>query len=216
MGNWINEHLPVAIVGSTPHSDDRMVEHQFVALHCELMCSSNEVNGIVMRERFGDVRPEKKARSTGRKPPTSYIYVRVSEVAVAVAAHFLFTNVRITRIARNRRKEKKKRVCEKLTIWVRPQKVTHCAVVGDLLLSINSANLVIWASARRQSIKGVLDLVDGLQGRTQATVDAKDATIYDSTQGEIVEDFAAPAPYVTASVLALTLVVKAIYLCDLP
>ena len=70
------EHLPVAIVRSAPHSDDCLVEHQFVALHCELMCSGNEVNGIVMRKRFSDVCPKKKARSTRRKSPTSYIYVR--------------------------------------------------------------------------------------------------------------------------------------------
>lgn len=64
--------------------------------------------------------------------------------------------------------------------------------------------------------EGILDLVDRLQDWTQATVDAEDATIYDSTQGEIVEDFATPAPHVATSILALTLVVKAIYLCNLP
>ena len=88
--------------------------------------------------------------------------------------------------------------------------------MGDLLLPINSANLVIWASARSRLIEGILDLVDRLQGRTQPTMDAEDAAIDDSTQGEIVEDFAAPAPYVATSVLALTLVVKTVYLCDLP
>lgn len=86
----------------------------------------------------------------------------------------------------------------------------------DLLLPINSADLVIWASARIQSIEGILDLVDRLQGRTQSTVDAEDAAIHDSTQGEIIEDFAAPAPYVATSILALALVVKTVYLCDLP
>ena len=64
--------------------------------------------------------------------------------------------------------------------------------------------------------KGILNLVDRLQGWTQAAVDAEDATINDSTQGEIVEDFATPAPHVATSVLALALVVKAVYLCDLP
>ena len=63
--------------------------------------------------------------------------------------------------------------------------------MGYFLLSINSANLVIWASARKKvNRKGILDLVDRLQGWTQAAVDAEDATIYDGTQGEIVEDFA--------------------------
>ena len=88
--------------------------------------------------------------------------------------------------------------------------------MGDLLLPINSADLVIWALARRQLIESILDLVDRLQGWTEPTMDAEDAAIYDSTQGEIVEDFAAPTPYITTSVLPLTLVVKTVYLCDLP
>ena len=72
------------------------------------MCSSDEINGVMMRKRFGDVRPKKKARSTGRKPPTSYIYVRKESASeVAIASRFVFTNVRITIIARNSRMEKK-------------------------------------------------------------------------------------------------------------
>jgi len=47
-------------------------------------------------------------------------------------------------------------------------------------------------------------------------VDAKDAPIHDSTQGEIVKDLTAPTPHVAAAILALTLVVKSIHLCDLP
>jgi hypothetical protein len=75
------------------------------------MCSGDEVNSVVMRKRFGDVCPEKIARSTGRKPPTSYIYVRKESMSGAViTAHVLFTNVQITRIARNSRKRKKRKV----------------------------------------------------------------------------------------------------------
>jgi hypothetical protein len=75
------------------------------------MCSSNEVNSVVMRKRFGDVRPEKIARSTGRKPPTSYFYVGKESVSgVTTVAHVLFKNVRITKFARHSRKERKE-VC---------------------------------------------------------------------------------------------------------
>jgi len=66
-----------------------------------------------------------------------------------------------------------------------------------------------------QSVK-VQDLINGLQHRAQATMDAKNAAIYDGAQREIIEDFAAPAPYVATAVLALTLVVKPVYLRDLP
>jgi hypothetical protein len=47
-------------------------------------------------------------------------------------------------------------------------------------------------------------------------MDAKDAAVHDGTQREIIEDFAAPAPDVAAAVLALTFVVKAVHLRDLP
>jgi hypothetical protein len=47
-------------------------------------------------------------------------------------------------------------------------------------------------------------------------MDAKNATIYDGAQREIIEDFATPAPHVATAVLALTFVVKPVYLRDLP
>jgi len=143
----------VAVVGCTPNGYDRLIEHQFVPLHCKLVRSGDEVDGVVMRESLGDVRSKKEACSTGRETPASYI------------------------------------------IWVRPKKVAHCPVVRDLLLPVDSTNLI-----------------DGLQHRTQTAMDAKNTTIYDSTQSEVIEHFATPAPYVAAPILALTLVVKTVHL----
>lgn len=45
---------------------------------------------------------------------------------------------------------------------------------------------------------------------------AEHPPVHHRAQGEIVEDFAAPPPDVTAAVLALTLVVEAVNLGDLP
>jgi hypothetical protein len=51
-----------------------LVKHQFVALHGELVCSSDEVDGIIMRESLGDIRAEKEACSARGKTPTGDIY----------------------------------------------------------------------------------------------------------------------------------------------
>ena len=46
-------------------------------------------------------------------------------------------------------------------------------------------------------------------------MDTEDAAIDDGSECKVVKDFAAPTPDVTAPVLALTLVVKTVYLGDL-
>jgi len=63
----------VTIVWGTPNRHNRLIEHQFVAFHCELVCSRDEVNAIVVHKSLGDVRPEQEARSTGRKTPAGYL-----------------------------------------------------------------------------------------------------------------------------------------------
>jgi hypothetical protein len=67
------KYLPIAIVGGTPNGYNRLIKHQFVAFHCELVCSSDEVDGIIMREGLGDVRSEKEACSARGKTPTGDI-----------------------------------------------------------------------------------------------------------------------------------------------
>lgn len=58
-------------------------------------------------------------------------------------------------------------------------------------------------------------MVNGLQVRTESTVDAEHPPVYDRPQGEVVKDFAAPPPHVGTRVLSLALVVKAVNLSDL-
>jgi len=147
----------ITVVWGTPNRHDRLIKHHLVPLHRQLVGSGDEVDGIIMSERFGDIGSEKEASSTRRKTP-----------------------------ARN-------------IIRIGPEQVAHGSVMRNLLLSIYSPNLI-----------------DSLQHRTQAAVDAKDAAVDDGAQGEIIKDFATPAPYVAAAVLALTLVVKPVHLCDLP
>ena len=55
-----------------------------------------------------------------------------------------------------------------------------------------------------------------MQNRAQTAVDAKDATIHDGTQRQIIKYLTTPAPYVAAPILALTFVVKPVNLGDLP
>jgi hypothetical protein len=75
----------------------------------------------------------------------------------------------------------------------------------------------IWVGDRwRIEKEKSVNLIDGLQNRAQAAVDAENAAVDNGAQREVIEDLAAPAPYVAATVLALTLVVKPIHLGDLP
>ena len=59
-------------------------------------------------------------------------------------------------------------------------------------------------------------LIDAVEVGTQTTMDAKDASVNNRSEGEVVEDFTTPPPDISSAVFALTLVVKAVYLCDLP
>jgi hypothetical protein len=47
-------------------------------------------------------------------------------------------------------------------------------------------------------------------------VDAKNATVHDGTQRQIIKDLATPAPHVATAILALTFVVKPVNLGNLP
>lgn len=46
---------PVTIIGCTPDSDNRSIEHHFVTFHGQLMCSGNQIYGIVVDELFRDI-----------------------------------------------------------------------------------------------------------------------------------------------------------------
>lgn len=46
---------PVTVIGSTPNCDNCLIKHELESIHGELMCSSNEVDGIVICKGFCDV-----------------------------------------------------------------------------------------------------------------------------------------------------------------
>ena len=60
------------------------------------------------------------------------------------------------------------------------------------------------------------DLVEGVDLRTEASVDTEYFVVNYRSQSKVVEDSRAVAPHVHRSVLAQALVVKAIDLSDLP
>ena len=81
---------------------------------------------------------------------------------------------------------------------VGPHQIAHRAVVRHLLLAVDGA-----------------DLVERVDGRAQAPVDAEDAVVDDGRQAQEVEDLRAVLPDVHGTVLSQALVVEAVDLRDL-
>ena len=48
-------NAPVAVVGRTPDGDDRLVEHELVALHRELVRTRDEIDSVPVREHLHDI-----------------------------------------------------------------------------------------------------------------------------------------------------------------
>ena len=78
---------PVAVIGRGPHGDDRVVEHELVALHRELVRARNEVDRVVVREYLRDVRAEEEACSARRQAPAGDICANVRPPSVSPGAH---------------------------------------------------------------------------------------------------------------------------------
>ena len=78
---------------------------------------------------------------------------------------------------------------------VGPDQVTEGALVRDLLVPLNQP-----------------DLVEGPDVRREPAVDTEDLAVYESRDGEEVEDFATIFPDVAIAVLGLTLVVETVNL----
>jgi len=64
-----NISTSVAIVRRAPDGDDRALEHELVALHRELVCTRDEVDAVVARERLRDVSAEQEAGAPRRQAP---------------------------------------------------------------------------------------------------------------------------------------------------
>lgn len=81
---------------------------------------------------------------------------------------------------------------------VGPHEVAECSLRGDFLASVNGS-----------------DLIQGANVRGQAAMNAKNDAVYEGGDGEIIKDLTAVLPGVGSSILSLTLIVKAVDLCDL-
>lgn len=65
---------PVAVIWRAPDGDNRLVEHELVALHRELVRARNEVDRVVVREYLRYIRAEEEARAARRQAPAGDIY----------------------------------------------------------------------------------------------------------------------------------------------
>ena len=61
---------PVTIVWRTPYCDNCSIEHHFVTFHGQLMCSGNQIYGVIMDELFGDVSAEEISGTSRRYAPS--------------------------------------------------------------------------------------------------------------------------------------------------
>lgn len=64
--------VPIAIVGSTPHCNNEVVEHVLVALHCELVCPGKKLDVVITCKRPNSISTKEETSSSRRKAPTTY------------------------------------------------------------------------------------------------------------------------------------------------
>ena len=104
-------------------------------------------------------------------------------------------------------------------IWVRPEKIAHWAVMGDLLLPVDGSYLQTDESNHywrgRAPPDNTAYLVDTVEIRTQTTMNAKHASIHNSTQREVIKDLTAISPHIRRAILPLAFVIEPIHLRNL-
>jgi hypothetical protein len=87
--------------------------------------------------------------------------------------------------------------------------------VRNLLLAVDSADLEGWSADVPRIVEETY-LIDLCQVWTESTMHAEHAAVHERAKCEVVEHLAAPTPDVRRAVLSYALVVKAVYLSDLP
>lgn len=83
-------------------------------------------------------------------------------------------------------------------IRVRPEQITHCAFMGDLL----------------QAVQGV-DTVQRIDGGRETTVEAENLLFNECSEGDHVEEVSEKLPHVCSPVLAQAFIIKPVHLGDL-
>jgi hypothetical protein len=61
---------PITIIWCAPDGDDRSIKHHFVTFHGQLMCSGNEIYGIIVDELFRDVGAEEVSGTSRGDAPS--------------------------------------------------------------------------------------------------------------------------------------------------
>jgi len=83
-------------------------------------------------------------------------------------------------------------------VGIRPEEVAHRALMWNLLESVQSP-----------------DVVQGVDARRESSVKTEDLSVHQGGEGEVVKQIGEILPHVGVTVLAQTLVIEAINLCDL-
>lgn len=83
-------------------------------------------------------------------------------------------------------------------VWITPQQIAHGSLVRDFLNTVQGS-----------------DVVEGVNGRAQPTVQTEDLVFNESCEGEVVEEIGEVFPHVGVAVFAKALVVETVHLGDL-
>lgn len=84
-------------------------------------------------------------------------------------------------------------------IRITPEQITHRSLMGDFLNAVQTP-----------------DVVQGIDTRAQSSMEAKDLVVNQGGKGQVVEKIGKVLPHIRVAVLAQTLVIKTVHLCDLP
>jgi len=91
--NRSNISTPITVIWGAPDGDYGSIEHQLVTLHGQLMCSSDQVYGVIVDESLRDVGAEEiSGTSRGYAPSFDVVRIRPKEVAHwPIVRNFLFS-----------------------------------------------------------------------------------------------------------------------------
>lgn len=137
MGRDTKRDPPVAVIRGAPNGDDFLVKHELVTLHDELMCSRDQVEVVGVDKLLDDVGAKEVARSSRREAPAFDVYGEARHTrqlrGLIAAAH----SAQGALSKRGKAGGREGALEAGLTIWIRPQQVTHCTVVRHLLLPVD-------------------------------------------------------------------------------
>lgn len=150
-------YLPVAVVGCRPHSEHSLVEVPFVALHDQLVCSTDHMNVVGGVKLGHHVTPKQIASTSGTHPPPCGVWGREDQSGEDSVTECQFSLYYAKYHFFQCSQAVFKWLDRMYTFRVWPQEITHGPIVGHFLFPVNGP-----------------DLVQCLDGRWQATVHTED------------------------------------------